>query len=160
MKPCVTLLAFAALLSACTKQDILQQQDMTNDAGSKNSSTVSQNGAYATAWEQYNDWTKKDENGFSIYSFSRKASELTPSVVEGGLVITYAKVATTDANYQQFTNPGAMPFYFLPPGERPNPGAFYFSDNAAPGMMTVSYAVPSGKSNTPAMGGGVSLNDF
>ena len=160
MKQCVTLFIVTALLFSCAKQDLQQEEDNLNSASAKKNNPGLQNGAYASDWEQYNNWTKKDEDGYSTYSVTKKVSELTPSIVEGGLVLTYAKVATSDAGYQQFTKPGLVPFYYLPPSERPAAGVYYFSDNTSTEQMTVSYRTQSSKAELPAMGGGVALKDF
>jgi len=92
-----------------------------------------------------------------VFTVQRKSDEVTTSVTNGGLVLTYAKLATNNPLYTSFNNPKMLPFYFLPESERPLPQTFYFTTSVSNGVITIDYRVPYTKESLPAMAGNASL---
>ena len=156
MKPWITLLAAAAVFASCSKEKSEEQSSQARQ------STVAafrqaQEGVYVSDWEQYNDWTKTDEGNLSRFAIVRKSPEIDASVLNGGIVLGYSRIALADPAYAPFNYPKMMPFYFLPEAERPNPQQYYFSDQSTNGNITVVYQGPYTKEEMPVMGGGASL---
>ena len=161
MKQWITLAVATAIFASCTKQDLQQetlQQEKAHQAQAQTAALrQAQGGAYISDWEQYSIWSKTDEGNMSKFIMMRKTPEINSGVTNGGLVLSYSKVATTDPVYARFTSPNMMPFYFLPEAERPRPETFYFTDASSDGNLTITYQVPFTKNDLPAMGGGASL---
>jgi hypothetical protein len=159
MKQWITLVAATALFSACTKQDL--RESNTSIANTSTSPTVTtQDGAFVSAWEQCGNWVKTTEGNASKFKLSRQTPEVSRAVVNGGVVMTYAKYANAVGSYADFVNPTLLPFYFLPPAERPNTHMNYFSDASTEGNVAVEYAVPLTAETLPLMGSGATLKDM
>jgi len=159
MKKWITLLAVSAMVTACSKQE-LSNNTLQDESQRSSAMRSSQEGAYVSEWEQYNDWSKTNEGDKSRFSVVRKTPEINAGITNGGLVLTYAKVAVTDPRYASFANPTLMPFYYLPDAERPYPYTYYFSDAVSEGNVIITYSVPFTKEAMPLMGGGASLQSF
>lgn len=157
MKQWITLLAATAILCSCSKEalqeDSLQQNNTTATAALRSG----QAGTFVSGWEQYNDWTKSDQGSVSVFTLSRRTAEITSNVTNGGLVLSYAKISSSDPLYSSFNQPKMLPFYYLPESERPFPQTFYFTDVATDGNITIAYRVPFTKAMMPTLGGGASL---
>ncbi|RYZ28549.1 MAG: hypothetical protein EOO10_09150 [Chitinophagaceae bacterium] len=156
MKQWITLLTATAIFVSCSKQNLKEdlQQDKEPASVAGPSTTT---GNYITAWENYSNWAKSDQGNVTVFTVQRKSDEVTSSVTNGGLVLTYAKLATTNPLYASFNNPKMLPFYFLPESERPLPQTFYFTSSVSNGVITITYRVPYTKENSPMMAGGASL---
>ncbi|MER3471067.1 MAG: hypothetical protein C4330_06970 [Chitinophagaceae bacterium] len=63
-------------------------------------------------------------------------------MINNGVVITYAKLNTTNPNYLMFNKPVSLPFYFLPPWERVA-NTFYWYDSNTPGSLKIAYRTGS-----------------
>jgi len=159
MKQWITLLAVAAFLTACSKQN-LKENNTTNANIDQTASATTQDGAFVSAWEQSTNWTKTNEGSVSRFKLSRQTPEVGRGALNGGVVMTYAKYANATGSYADFVNPTLMPFYFLPPAERPNTHMNYFSDATAEGNVSVEYAVPLTEGSLPLMGNGATLKDM
>lgn len=157
MKQCITLLLAAAIISSCSKQDLQEENLPQQNFLPTIAFRAGQEGSFVSGWEQYSDWTKTEQGNISVFTLNRKTPEVNASVVNGGLVLTYAKVATSDPLYISFTSPKMVPFYYLPESERPQPQMFYFTDAATDGNIALMYRVPFTKQSLPAMAGGASL---
>lgn len=157
MKPWITLLSLIFIFSSCTKEQLSKSTEPQSLAASAKST---QQGSYVSDWSTYSGWTKTDAAGYSIFSVKTEVPQITQDVVDNGLVLIYAKVNTNDPDYQRFTMPVMLPFYFLPPSERPMPETFYFFDTTMPGLIKISYKVNFTKEENPPTGGGTSLGDF
>ena len=161
MKQWITLTAAMAIFASCTKQDLQQetlQQEKAHQAQVQTTALrQAQQGAYISEWEQYNTWSKTDEGNRSRFTVVRRTPEINSDVTNGGLVISYAKIVTTDPAYAHFNSPNMIPFHFLPQAERPYPGASYLTDASTDGNLTMVYQVPFTKNDMPPMGGGASL---
>ena len=157
MKQCITLLTAAAIFVSCSKQDLQEESLQTDKESASVALRSSKAENYVSGLETYSNWTKSDQGNVTVYTLQRKSDEVTTDVTNGGLVLTYAKVATTDPLYAPFNNPKMLPFYFLPESERPLPQTFYFTNSVSNGIITISYRVPYTKQTMPAMGGGASL---
>ena len=120
---------------------------------------ASDNSFYASGWEKVPTWKYSDSAGYRTYYFHRETPQLTTDAINNGVVVTYSKVNATDPEYQIFTRPIMLPFYFMPPGERPM-NAFYWYDMNTAGLTKVGYQIKNTKDEMPEMGGGVSLPDF
>lgn len=160
MKQWITLMAATAIFTACSKQDLQDETMQQNIANQPSAMRSAQQGAYVSAWEQYSDWIKTDEGTTSKFVLMRKTPEINAGVTNGGLVLSYAKVATNAPDYAPFTTPNMLPFYYLPASERPYPQTHYFSDVSSEGNIAISYRIPFTKQGTPAIGGGASLQSF
>ncbi|HEX8315598.1 MAG TPA: hypothetical protein VF609_11420 [Flavisolibacter sp.] len=160
MKQWITLLAASAVFTACTKQD-LQQEDLQNENTARTTVMRStQDGAYISDWEQYNTWTKGGDEKITTFSMMRKTSEINAGVTNGGLVLGYAKVVTSDPLYMHLSKPNMLPFYYLPESERPYPNTYYFSEEALDGNIIITYRMPFTKANTATLPGGASLENI
>jgi len=157
MKQWITLLAATAIFTSCSKQDLQEESSHQTKEVAAAAMRSGQQGAYVSGWEQYNNWEKSDQGNVTVYTLQRKTGEVTTNVINGGLVLTYAKVTTSDALYTSFNSPKMLPFYFLPESERPRPQTFYVSDAVSNGAITVTYRVPFSKDHLPVMAGGASL---
>jgi hypothetical protein len=115
------------------------------------------NGFYVSGWEQYASWNHTDSAGFQIMHTTRETPALTNEVIETGVVLTYSKISLTDPDYMMFKKPVMLPFYFLPPAERPIPNTYYWYDINTPGKIKVSYSALSKNEQLPA---GAALNQF
>jgi hypothetical protein len=156
MKKCCILLSSLVLFFSCTKNDIVSENA---DGQLTVRPHASDNSVYVSGWEKIPTWKYSDSGAYRIYYFNRETPQLTSEAINNGVVVTYAKVNTGDPEYKIFTKPMMLPFYFLPPGERPI-NAFYWYDMNTPGITKVAYQIRNTKEEIPAMGGGVSLPDF
>lgn len=159
MKQWITLLTATAIFVSCSKENLnedLQREKEPPSVAIPSSST----GNYMTDWETYGNWAKSDQGNVTVFTVQRKSDEVTSSVTNGGLVLTYAKLATTNPLYVSFNNPKMLPFYFLPESERPLPQTFYFTSSVSNGLITISYRVPYTKESSPAMAGDASLQNM
>jgi hypothetical protein len=157
MKKWITLWCTSAILfTACSKDDLQanQQENASTPVGIRSA----ENNYYASNWEQMKSWNHTDSSGYRLYYSEKINPELTSDVINGGVVMSYAKINMTDPNYTQFNNPSMMPFYFLPPWERPNL-SFYWYEEADPGKLRVFYRTKS-KDDLPAFPEGKTMNDF
>lgn len=159
MKQWITLIAATAIFTSCSKQD-MQEDLMQTKASIQSSTRATSNGAYISNWEQYTNWTKVDDKDVSRFTMKRKTPEITSEVTDGGLVISYGKVSTSDPRYASFTSPKMVPYYYLPEAERPIGNTNYFSDETSLGNVAVTYSVPATKDDMPTMGGGIGLSDY
>ena len=156
MKQWITLAVATALFTSCTKQDL--QQEKAHQAQAQTAALrQAQEGAYISEWEQYTIWSKTDEGDKSKFTMRRRTPEINSGVTNGGLVLSYARIATTNPDYARFNSPNMMPFYFLPEAERPRPETYYFSNANSEGNILITYQVPFTKHDLPPMGGGASL---
>lgn len=157
MKQWITLATATVIFTSCTKQNLQEENLLQEKQTSGSALRVSKTGAYVSNWEQFSEWQKADEGSISMFIVKRKTPEVTSDVTNGGLVLSYAKTATSNPNYILFTSPVQMPFYFLPESERPYPYHYHFSDGSSEGLITIVYRTPLTKATLPAMGGGASL---
>lgn len=160
MKQWITLIAVAASFASCTKENLKEDSmEATEQTATIKSSgmRVVQNGAYVSDWEQYGSWNRTDEGDFSTFGIHRKTPEVTSGVMNGGLVMSYAKYTSDAAEYAPFANATSMPFYYLPEAERPIAHNNYFSGANAEGDISIAYSVRTTKQEMPEMGGGASL---
>lgn len=159
MKQWVTLLAATALFASCSKQNLEQEND--NQENLRTTAMRStQGGAYVSEWETSGSWIKTDAGNTSRFTWSRKTPEIGTDVLNGGLALTYAKLAPSDPSYAHLTKPTMLPFYFLPESERPIPKTFYFSQEVSNGTVSITYTVPFTKDALPRMNGGASLGSL
>lgn len=160
MKQWIALLAVSALLAACSKQDLqeenLQQENTARTTGMRSV----KDGAYVSEWEQYNVWTKSGDEQKSTFSMTRKSSEVNEGVLNGGLVLGYARVTTNDPAYLHLSRAAMLPFYYLPLSERPYPHMYYFSETASDENIVITYQVPFTKAAMPTLPGGASLQNI
>lgn len=157
MKKCSTLLAFITVLFiSCTKNDVVS--DNLEDQKSLRPQ-ASDNSYFVSGWEKIATWKYSDSAGYRTYYFHRETPQLTSDAIANGVVVTYSKVNSSDPDYKIFTRPIMLPFYFLPPGERPM-NAFYWYDMNTPGLTKVGYQIKNSKEEMPQMGGNVTLQDF
>lgn len=157
MKKWVTLLAATALIASCSKQDL--QQETANQTSLRTvTMRGTQGGAYVSEWETNGDWVKTDISNNSRFTWTRKVPEISSDVLNGGVVLTYSKFASSDPAYARFANPTALPYYYLPEAERPLPQTYYFSQDVSSGEISISYTVPYTKEAMPKMNGGASLS--
>jgi hypothetical protein len=160
MKQCITLLTAAAIFISCSKQD-LQEESLQQDKELASAAMRStQAGTFVSGWETYSNWTKSDQGDVTVFTLQRKSEAVASNVTNGGLVLTYAKVATSDPLYAPFNNPKMLPFYFLPESERPRPQTFYFTNSVSDGNITILYRAPYTKQNMPVLGGGATLQNM
>jgi hypothetical protein len=155
-KWCILLGSLSILLFSCTKNDLISEN---SDDHNTIRPQASDNSVYVSGWEKIPTWKYSDSAGYRIYYFNRETPQLTSEAINNGVVLTYSKVSTPDPEYQIFTKPIMLPFYFLPPHERPI-NAFYWYDMNTPGITKVAYQIRSSKQDMPEMGGGVSLPEF
>jgi hypothetical protein len=159
MKQWITLFAATAFFTACSKQDL--QEDQLNHEN-KSASTVlrsSQDGAYISGWESYNQWAKTDDGVVSVFTINRKTSEVG-TAAGGGLVLGYAKINTSNPLYLHLSKPTMLPFYYLPQAEKPHPGMYYFSEIVSGENIVLQYRMPFTKAETATLPGGASLQDL
>ena len=157
MKKWCTLSAIVTILfTACSKNDVVSEN---SDDQKTIRAQASDNSFYASGWEKITTWKYSDSAGNRTYYFHRETQQLTSDAIANGVVVTYSKVNTSDPEYQIFTRPIMLPFYFLPPGERPM-NAFYWYDMNTPGLTKVGYQIKITKVDMPQMGGNVTLPDF
>lgn len=159
MKQWITLLAVTTLFTACSKQDL--QEDQLQEENTSNSTVLrsTQEGAYVSGWEQYSNWTKTDEGNTSVFTMNRKTSEVA-AAGNGGLVLGYAKVASNNPLYLHLTKPNMLPFYYLPQAEKPRPETYYFSEVVSGDNIVLHYRMPFTKAGTATLPGGASLQDL
>ena len=157
MKQWITLIASAAIICSCSKENLREESLQTNDSAPSTALRSVQQGTFVSDWQQYTDWTKTDEGNVSVFTLIRKTPEVTSSVINGGLALTYAKVTTTDPLYSSFNQPKMLPFFYLPEAEKPYQQTFYFTDAVSNGNITIAYRVPFTKEMMPPMAGGASL---
>ena len=160
MKQWITLFMAAAIFISCSKQDLEEESLHQNKELSPVAMRTAQDGAYVSGWEQYSNWERSEQGDVTVYTLQRKTGEVTSNVINGGLVLTYAKVSTSDPLYNSLNSPKMLPFYFLPESERPKPQTFYFTDALSNGNITIAYRVPFTKQSLPTMGGGASLQNM
>jgi hypothetical protein len=159
MKQWITLLTAAAMFASCSKQD-LQQENVQQNEISSAAMNAAQPTNYVSGWEKYSNWERSEQGDVVVFTTLRKSAEVSPEVMNGGLVLTYAKVVTSDPLYSPFNNPKMLPFYFLPESERPLPKTFYFMNTVSNGNIAIAYRVPYTKQTMPLLGGGASLQNM
>ena len=159
MKQWITLLIAAALFASCSKQD-LQEDLQQNEVSPAAMNTATQPGSYVSGWEKYSNWERSEQGDVVVFTTLRKSAEVSTDVMNGGLVLTYAKVATSDPIYSSFNNPKMLPFYFLPEAERPLPKTFYFLTAVTNGNIAIMYRLPFSKQSILSLPAGVSLQNM
>lgn len=139
----ITLAISAILFTSCSKENLDVQS--TNNTTQKLSASeqISSNGTYVSDWSQMGGWQHYDSAGFRIFYNQQSVPALTADVISNGVVATYAKLnAPSDPKYMYFTKPIMLPFYFLPPEERPA-NTFYWFDTNTPGTIRIGYRTTS-----------------
>lgn len=159
MKQWITLLAATAVFTACSKQDLREDQLQQENTARSTSLRSTQEGAYVSGWEQFTNWVKTSDGSVSVFTTTRKATEVS-AAAGGGLVLGYAKVNTTNPLYLHLTKPTMLPFYYLPEAERPHPETYYFSEVVNGENIVLSYRSPFTKADMPTLPGGASLQDL
>ena len=157
MKQWITLIAFTAIVCSCSKEDLQEENLQQDNAVATAAMRSGQQGTFVSGWEQYNNWIKTDVGDISFFTMTRSTPEVTSSVTNGGLVLSYAKISSTDPTYSSFAQPKMLPFYFLPEAERVSQQVYYFSDEALNGKITISYRVAHTSQTMPTMPEGASL---
>ena len=111
MKKWFTLiLSITILFTVCTKNDIGSE----NPEEQKTIRTLaSDNSVYVSGWEKISSWNYSDSGGYRTYYFNRETPQLTSDAIANGVVVTYSRVNSSDPDYQIFTRPIMLPFYFF-----------------------------------------------
>jgi hypothetical protein len=159
MKQWITLLAATALFASCSKQDLQEESTQQDNATRTTATRTSAEGAYVSGWGQTNQWQKSDQGDASIFTTQKRLPEVDASVLDGGLVLTYAKANSSDPRYASLQEPRLMPFFFLPEAERVSGYYYYFSDQASFGSVSITFRIALTTELNPEIGGGVRLND-
>ena len=127
------VLAFTAILSSCSKNDISEDTMVKGLATSPGAASVT----VVSGWEAGHSWTQSDSSDYRVFSFDKSIPTLNEDILRNGAVLVFVKNILIEDD-RRANKPIRIPFHVLPSYGKPGYDQVWYHVNT-PGHIMLKY---------------------
>ena len=125
-------LAITAILTACTKDSILEEPIVKGFASEPVASA-----SVVTSWENGYNWTRTDSSDYRLFTYTRLVPGLDQDILSNGAILVFVKNIPLEDD-RRVNKPIRIPFHVLPSFGKPGYDQVWYNQNMI-GKILVKY---------------------